>query len=126
MIPYVWPLPKGDPCHGKSHDDSTIADVRGRYCSIVVWYHGWIKSVLADRRDNQTKGNRSYVLKGPWNNVYSRQMHSEKREFNPTTRKWFWKKFRENHLWDARGMNLTRAFMLRIIGDSAMGTEESQ
>ena len=119
LIPYVWPLPKGDPCHGYAHDDVTLADVRGRYCSIVVWYHGWIKSVLADRRDSMTKTVRSYILKGPWNQTYARQMYSERKEFNATTRKWFWKKFRDNHLWDCRCMSLTRAFMLRIIGDTA-------
>jgi len=129
LMPYVWPLPKGDPCQGLAHDDKSVLDVRGRYCSIVVWYHGWIKSVAADRRDSMTAaahaGARAYVLKGPWNQTYARQMFSERKEFNPTTRKWFWKKFRDNHIWDCRCMNLTRAFMLRIIGDTAaVATEE--
>jgi phage terminase large subunit GpA len=124
LLPYVWPLPKGDPCHGVAHDDIALADVRGRFCSIVVWYHGWIKSVLADRRDGAGHGVKSYVLKGPWNQTYARQMNSERKEFNPITRKWLWKKFRDNHLWDCRGMNLTRAFMLRIIGDTSAVVEE--
>ena len=141
LMPYVWPLPKGDPCHGLAHDDTRVLDVRGRFCSIVVWYHGWIKSVLAERRDRgqrigETENRRageteiissSYVLKAAWNQTYARQMYSERKEFNPLTRKWVWKKFRDNHIWDCRGMNLTRAFMLRIIGDTAASpaTEDS-
>jgi len=141
LMPYVWPLPKGDPCHGLAHDDKRVLDVRGRFCSIVVWYHGWIKSVLAERRDSGQRsdslaplGERagvrgtscSYVLKAAWNQTYARQMYSERKEFNPTTRKWLWIKFRDNHLWDCRCMNLTRAFMLRIIGDTTASptTEE--
>jgi len=116
LMPYVWPLPKGDPCHGLAHDDKSVLDVRGRFCSIVVWYHGWIKQVVDERRDSP-KG-RSYVLKGPWNQDYARQMYSERKEFNPTTRKWFYVTFRANHMRDCRCMSQTRAFMLRIIGDA--------
>lgn len=126
QLPYTWPPQTGDPSIGLRSDDPRRAQFRGRFCQIFTWSNPWIKDIAIDRRDGKAKGIKHLTARGDWNAEYNRQMHSQKKVFvegNYGKGQWKWEKFRDDHLFDCKCMNIVRAAQRHLIGQSVPAEE---
>lgn len=117
MLPYRWPLLRGDPGVGKSE--------QGRQsCPFVIWSNLSIKDLLS-----RLKGGKG-VPYGIYEDVdpeYLRQMSSEHRIKQPSGRPiWVQIGRRQNHIWDCECQQVVMAMIEGVLANPfAMGDEPS-
>lgn len=120
-LPYSWPPTEGDPLLGlgKRHPRwKEFGEGKSRRtCAVMKWSNPTVKDVVLRRRDGKATGIIDVAVPGEWNKEYSRQMHSQKKvPAEGTRQKWKWVRFRDDHLFDCKCMNIVRAFRLRLLG----------
>lgn len=124
QLPYQWPPQVGDPCVTMPPNDPRRMALRGKTCEIIAWSNPTIKDMVINRRDGRTKGIRSLVASGPWNDLFNVEMHSQKKvqaDSKYGGGKWKWVKFRADHSLDCVCMNTVRALQIGVL--SPIGTE---
>lgn len=95
-------------------------------CLVYHWSNLSIKDTLAALRDHQAKGV-TWEVASDTPEEYFAQMDSEvRREDEKKPGVWRWMKTRDNHLWDCEAMQVTVAYMLKLLGIESLegGLEE--
>lgn len=125
-LPYSWPPLNGNPCVGLPGNDPRLKEYKDKYVQICRWSNPTIKDVVILRRDGRAPGVRSFTARGEWNELFAKHMHSQKKVYESGQYgigKWKWEKFRDDHLFDCKCMNIVRAFQLHLIGPPLLPEE---
>lgn len=77
VLPYSWPPEWGDPCKGLNASDPLRKELGGKRCPIVDWSNPTIKDEAQARFRKKAEGVIDLVLRGDWNDEYSRQRDSQ-------------------------------------------------
>lgn len=125
-LPYAWPPQFGDPCIGRNSDEASALrkELKGNKCPIISWSNPSVKDVAKNLRGFLEAGTRGHMLKGDWNEEFSKQMYSESKRIVKGAKVPRWAPLgkRPNHGWDCFNMAVVRAFMKRVFVNPLEGT----
>jgi len=103
MRPFSQDAERIDPTAGQ-RDREKIADMivkfsngssRRKECRVINWSKPTISAIVDTRRDKHATATRSEIVKGAWNEIYSRHMYGEKMQTHQNKQK-------KDGLWSAK------------------------